>query len=75
MVEMVILRSRYPNIFLYKNHQIQLFLTSNYPNFWFLALTQDPEEINTAPLYPLCTLRQHKGFEIFLESPNFTNHV
>ena len=33
MVEMVILRSRYPNIFLYKNHQIQLFLTSNYPYF------------------------------------------
>ena len=47
MVEMAILRSRYPKIFLYKNHQIQLFLTSNYPNFWFLALTQDPEKINT----------------------------
>ena len=33
MVKMVILRSRYPKIFLYKNHQIQLFLTSNYPYF------------------------------------------
>ena len=29
----VILRPRSPKIFLYENHQIQLFLTSNYPYF------------------------------------------
>ena len=66
MVEMVILRSRYPKNFLYKNHQIQLFLTSNYPYFQPGPLTQDPKKLIPPPLYPLCTVRARRYLSFFI---------